>query len=156
PDSCVDVEQLVFAIARILLEFDFDETVVVDGPQETFRERLDGRLLDCLDVGRGAPKFVRMLPFAASEHHTLRLAFVEERAIRVLPTSVTRDDFLDEDLLRLDETKSPAVRSIQLLGGVHAPCLLASPIEKILFDSRFDRQRQAGVEARELVDAGRI
>ena len=61
PGACVDVEQLVEAVAVVALVFDFDEAVVVEGFDEALGVVVDFGGVDGFDVGGGAV-IKRVLP----------------------------------------------------------------------------------------------
>src|SRR5690242_13141359 len=84
PNSRIDVEQFQFSVSVIAFEFNFDEARISNCRYEWLRCRRDGRVIDCLHKGAGAPEVHGKLPDTPCGERRERLAVLAERSVRKL------------------------------------------------------------------------
>ncbi len=146
PGSGVYVEEFELAVARVHLEFDFDETVVIDGAEEALGECFDGGKLDGFDEGAGAAEIVRMLTAPASDHGGDAFAALEEGTVAELIAAVAGYKFLKENLGRGNEASGTA-ETIPEAGAIpDLPRFGASAVEEVFLDGWFENERKGQIE----------
>src|SRR5580698_2940389 len=104
PGSPIHIEKLVLAIPRIVFEFQFHQSVVVDLAQKTLREVLDEGVLDRLHKRTRAPEFRWVLSNSTNDHTADCLPFLEESAIRKLTIPAARDKVLNHHFAGSDKS----------------------------------------------------
>src|SRR5678815_799498 len=156
PSPGINVKQLVFLIARILLKLNFNQPIEVDRAQEALRQCLDFRRLDRLNISGCPAKLSRMLTHAPSQKCAVRSSIFEKRAVRQLAMAIARNNLLNHDLFRLDLSGSVIEHFMQFFRRVSAPSLRARRVKKVLFHRRLDRERKLRIEGWELVSRAHV
>src|SRR5215470_13334292 len=97
PDPRIYVEQFVLSVSGILLEFNLNQSVEIDGAQKPLRQFFDLWQISGLDIGCRATEFPRMLAQPSSGQNAVRGSVPEKGAIGELAVAVSGNDLLDHD-----------------------------------------------------------
>src|SRR6266404_2666637 len=94
PSASINVQQFELAVSRVKLEFNFNQTVIIDAAKEAAGQRLKSRQVNRFDEGTGSAKVMGMLASATCDHAADRFVLLEKRAIAELLTTVSGNHVL--------------------------------------------------------------
>src|SRR5690349_17839376 len=134
PGARVYVQQFKLSVARIELEFNLNQAVIVNVAQKAAGKRLEGRQIDGFHEGAGASEIVRMLAPAPRDHAADSFAVLEERAKTELLAPIAWNHVLDEHFASPCEFAGAAEHEMQLGTRVNAPSFCFCGVKEMFFD----------------------
>src|SRR5262249_18019069 len=135
PGSRIDVEEFVFAIARIKFEFDFHETVVIHSAQESLSQFLEDGELNRFNKRAGASELRRMLAPVARHHGCHTGSFSEECEISKDLLAPAGNEILNHDFAGWKQSFSLPETSHQFFSGVRTPRFYFGCVYEMFLDS---------------------
>src|SRR5438445_1122729 len=141
PGPRIHIQQLVLTISWITLELNLDKSVELDSAQKPLGQFFNFWRIGGLDVTCRSAKFARMLAEALGDKSAVYGTVPEKSAIGELAVAIPRNDFLDQDLARIDIPGSCIEKRIQLLRSFRPPCFRPGRVEEVFLDRRLNRER---------------
>jgi len=141
PSPHIHIQQLVLTISWITLEFNLDKSIEIERAQKALGQFFNFLQISRLDVTCCSAKFARMLAEVLGDKSAVYGTVPEKSAIGELAVAIPRNDFLDQDLARIDIPGSCIEKRIQLLRSFRPPCFRPGRVEEVFLDCRLNRER---------------
>src|ERR1043166_6496432 len=123
PRARIKVQNLVFEIAPIKLEFYLYQPRISDRVKQFSGRSLDSVIINDFHEGTGMTEFYGILSRPARCHFRNRPVHIPKRGIGKLRLATSRDQVLHDNCFTADEQNSFLVELNQLRAGIRAPGL---------------------------------
>ncbi len=153
PGANIYVEQLEFAIARILLEFDFRQAGIVHFFQEADGHFADFGMVNGFDVVAARPNSGGCWRQRRASMLARARPSLKRRAGGILRVTIAGNNFLNEDFVAAGVFGSASEQGGEFFAIVGAPGFGFGGVEEVFFDGGFDADGEGDIEGGQFFEA---